>query len=148
MAPTKFVTPTPSHLFPGAVDLALAPGDRIIADCDAYFSDRLPDMDANELAEFRNNVVCVYPAPGRLQASASHYRRQLAEKGFKDDSGTNVQSAMSVFRSPRAYVSMRVEAKFIPREVMLDLDSEPIPIEGGGRLAHETLMFALHFVDA
>jgi len=138
----SFVTPTPATIAPG-LDLPLHPGDRIIANCAQAYAHELPEMTIDERRAFNASVVCVYPQQEAFDESFAFYLRQLRERGFSDDSGTYVQSAMRIACNRTHSVAMSLQSRFIPPFVFDEATGEHIDIPGGGELANIAILFSV-----
>lgn len=137
-----FVTPDPVTVLPG-INLPLRAGDRVIANCAQAYEHTLPEMTPEEQADFNANVTCIMPPDAEFQQSAQHYNRALAARGFKDDTGDYVQSAMRIACNETHTVAMSMQSNFIPRVVMNQETEEMIDVEGGGELANMALAFSV-----
>lgn len=138
----SFVTPTPATFAPG-LDLSLNPGDRIIGNCAQAYAYELPEMTIDEQQDFNASVVCVYPQPEVFDQSFAFYLRQLRDRGFRDNSGTYVQSGIRIACNQTHSVVMSLQSRFIPPFVFDEAIGEHIDIPGGGELANRAILFSV-----
>jgi len=138
----SFVTPTPATFAPG-LDLLLNPGDRIIGNCAQAYAYELPEMTIDEQRDFNASVVCVYPQQETFDQSFAFYLRQLRDRGFRDDSGTYVQSGMRIACNQTHSVVMSLKSRFIPPFAFDEATSEHIDIPGGGELSNSAILFSV-----
>lgn len=138
----EFIAPRPEVIATQGLNLPLRAGDQLLANCAEFFSDELPEMEAKDRAAFDASIACVYPPAGESMLSGQHYYRALAERGFEDDSGTYVQSGIRILCNRTHSVSIAFKGKFIPSSI-LDENGNVIEIEGGGDIAHDTLMVSV-----
>jgi hypothetical protein len=137
-----YVTPSPATILPG-IDLPLRAGDRVIANCAQAYAYTLPEMTIDEVADFNANVTCVYPPQDAFGQSMLHYARALSERGFEDETGDYVQSAMRIACDDAHTVIIAIQANFVPSFLVDDDTGDIIDVPGGGDLVNKSLAFSV-----
>jgi hypothetical protein len=135
-----FVSPAPQTIVK-SVGLTLAPGDRVLSNCASFFADEMGELSPEDLRDFDATVTCVYPARGAMDASFAHYALEMAAKGFEPNSGTYVQSGMSIFCNRTHTIVFALRGKHVPRS-FIDAQGNEIDLPGGGSFGHETWMLS------
>lgn len=135
-----FVRPKPAT-FAAGLDLPLAPDDQIIANCAEVYTNELPVMTTDEQREFNKNTICVLPSEDSFDKSFVHYSRVLKDRGFKDESGTYVQSGVRISCNRTHSVVMSVMGQFTPPFVLDPRTGETKDVPNGGTMMNMALMF-------
>lgn len=138
----SYVTPTPATILQ-ELALPMRAGDRVIANCAQAYAYTLPEMTIEEQTEFNANVTCVYPPQDEFHESFAHYAGLLRERGFRDESGTYVQSGMFVACNQASTVMIAIQSDLVPSFIVDPASGDLIDVAGGGELVNKSLAFTV-----